>query len=268
MLRLFLTSLIVCLLASCADSSNSSEGPENQSVSTNACSQIGLNTKVINGTACEPLTSPVVKIVIINNDNTAALCSGTMISSRDVLTAAHCFLSPDLQSAFIEVQGRRVVGSTAFIHPLLRFDSFVGAVFNDVAIMRLNESVNLSPLPLLLSQNVKSGDVISIYGYGLDENQNEQVLKSGQMKLSTVTPNHLFAPYNGTGSNACFGDSGGPAYYTATLETGETVSGIVGIVSSGNNQDCSKGDVTLFANTQGSSILDFITQIVPEVIVQ
>ncbi|MCB0321633.1 MAG: trypsin-like serine protease, partial [Bdellovibrionales bacterium] len=126
----------------------------------------------------------------------------------------------------------------------------------------LSKSLPGPTLPLLGSRDIQNGELVSIFGYGLDENQKIDVLKSGEMKVSGVTDNHIFAKFDGAGSNTCNGDSGGPAIYTFTKD-GREIDAVVGVVSTGEIVDCSAGDTTLFANAHSSSNLSFITQSVP-----
>jgi len=105
--------------------------------------------------------------------------------------------------------------------------------------------------------------VISIFGYGVDENGVNQVLRSGQARVLAVDEQHIAAGFSGEGSNSCSGDSGGPALNTIQKD-GRTQSGIVGVVSSGS-VSCGPGDVALYANVTTSETLNFIQGAAPGV---
>lgn len=186
-----------------------------------------------------------------------------MLTSNDVLTAAHCFFGTVLQ-AQVQAGGQSSFGKAAYVHPEARTELATSAVFNDVAILELSTPLNLPTLPLLGSRSMSAGNIISIFGYGLDENEESGTLRSGEMEVSSVTSNHIFASFNGSGSNTCNGDSGGPAIYSFTSNSGQTVNAVAGIVSSGELISCGSGDVTLFANIDSDSIMSFITNRVPD----
>lgn len=151
-------------------------------------------------------------------------------------------------------------GSSYVMHPGVQIDVENGAVINDAALVKLATDAPLTPLPLVVSEDVVGGSLVSIFGYGFDEDGGIGVLQSGQMEVSSVTENHIFAAYGGNGSNVCNGDSGGPAIFTNSLG----VSGVVGITSTGRRPDCGEGDITLFANTQTNGISNWILSIVPD----
>jgi secreted trypsin-like serine protease len=242
-----------------------SSGGDDSDLRTDACSTLGLQSRIINGTECSESNSPVVRINLLNADGSGALCSGTMITADDVLTAAHCVVTSRVVAASVRVNGAEVPVARIFPHPDVRFDQEALAIFNDVAILQLANPVNLPTVPLLLSRDVESGDRFSIFGYGKDDNGNLDVLRSGDSRADTVTDQHIFAAFDGEdGSNSCNGDSGGPAVETVEGDNGQTLTGIVGVVSSGNNPTCMAGDVSLYANIQGQSLRDFILSVVPD----
>lgn len=214
--------------------------------------------RVINGETCTPSGSPIVKLLISSVGGIQALCSGTAISSTMVLTAAHCFLTTNVLSVVVDTGDNFVNAKAINVHPNIQVNK--NAIFNDVAIVETERPLGTPTLPIVLSQTVEPGDLIGINGYGIDESGIPGVFKGGTMKVSKVTVNHVGAIFDGSLSNTCNGDSGGPA--TLTLPAGV---GIIGLTSSGLKTDCSSGDETLFTNLQSQSVLDFVTSLVPEV---
>ncbi|MDZ4787206.1 MAG: trypsin-like serine protease [bacterium] len=239
---------IVSVLFSCG-------GGGSDAVSDNA---VTICPRIINGESCSGIGSPIVEIEITSANGTVSLCSGSVITSNQVLTAAHCFAFTKVVKVDVVSDTTKFSVSKFSFHPDLGQSG--NALFNDVAIVQTRKSLNLPTLPLVLSQTVEKGDQIGINGYGLDAEGNLGNLKGGSMTVSNITVNHVEAAFDGDGSNTCNGDSGGPA----TLTIGNTV-GIVGLTSTGLNPKCQAGDVTLFTNTQSQSVLDYITSIAPDI---
>lgn len=247
-------SAVLIALASCSGSDGG------DGLSRNACGTLGLDSRIIDGSECSESGSPVVKISLLNENGTEALCSGSMITSDDVLTAAHCVVTSRVVGATVGAGGQQAAVTEILVHPGVRFDAQAQAIFNDVAILKLAAPLNLPTLPIIASDPVESGDTMAIFGYGRDENGNFQTLRSGETRIGSVTPQHLIAGFDGDeGSNSCNGDSGGPGVVTSNGQTG-----IVSIVSSGNNPSCTAGDISLYANVQGDDLLSFIVSAVPD----
>jgi len=262
MKKSFLVTFFCILLAACGGSSGGSSEPASNLLQT-ACGTLGLQEKIINGTECNPANSPVVPLILSTSSGELNLCSGTLLTQEHVLTAAHCVNRPSFTSASVIINNQEIPATEVHIHPGYRQDFAAGVIFNDVAILKLSQAVNRPVQPLLMSRTTISNDLISIFGFGLDEKGDLNVLKSGQMQLGSVSEHHLFAPFDGQGSNPCFGDSGGPAIISFETGAGEIRTGIVGIVSTGRNETCLAGDITVFGNTQASDMFDFILSLVP-----
>jgi trypsin len=268
--RIFMMMILAAVLLSggCSSSSDDDDGDDGDGpdLRTDACDVLGL--KIINGGTCRSDDSPVVRIEVSYTDDSFTACTGTMITDTEVLTAGHCFLDFGENVESIEVlAGGRIVTGTAFaIHPDYseRSADFLNggaAIFNDVAIIRLGASAGVPILPLFLSRGIQVGDVFSIFGYGIDENGDAGRLESGEMQVDQVPGNHFVSVFDGDGSNTCQGDSGGPAIFTDGTKTG-----IIGLTSTGEaSARCMEGDVSLFANVQDASVLNFISAVVPSV---
>lgn len=226
------------------------------------------SVRIINGTAVDLAVAPqMVEVVLLGADGSQGICSGTVIGSDTVLTAAHCFVEP-YSAIFVRTATASRPVLAVSVPADFRRDDAAGALFNDVAVLQ-TEPLALPTLPIIASQPTAAGDAITLYGFGINEDGEAGVLRLGSTEVSQVTENHLFSgPFGGSGINSCNGDSGGPAIKAITTETGARAYGIVGIVSSGSVEGCGNGDVTLYANLQNPSILAFIREHAPDAVVQ
>lgn len=227
------------------------------------------NSKIINGSEQDPFQSPqILKIDVNFTDSSSGFCTATVIGNNALLSAGHCFVGGVSSASIQKPDGSRIAVSQIIVHPQYVFDSTLGAIFNDVAVVKTAESLNLPPLGILASRQVEPASVLGVYGFGLDENGDSGLLKAGSIVAETITANHIIATFQDL-SNPCNGDSGGPATYNILDAAGNLSSvAIAGIISTGSSETCEKGDVNLFTNLNQPAIISFISGLVPEVSLQ
>ncbi|TNE51516.1 MAG: trypsin-like serine protease [Deltaproteobacteria bacterium] len=188
-----------------------------------------LNTvkqKVVGGQPDNRL--PAVGALLANK---RSFCTGTLIASRLVVTAAHCITSAqqsrqsgqtvefridlptgqgnNFQSVFYEADLLET-------HPQYRTSG--GGLLNDVAYMTLKKDVTgVSPIPIHTTKMDNSwvGRKILFLGYGLIQTQ-PQLRSPGrkygaEITLRTVQGDRIET--KDTGISICSGDSGGPGLY-------------------------------------------------------
>jgi secreted trypsin-like serine protease len=264
------TPVLLLLLLSCLPFSACTNGNEGQP-KTSACSVLGLSdrsasfdTKIVQGTQCNRSGSPVVSITLLAQDGGVGLCSGTAISARHVLTAAHCFID-GINAASVQAAGVDIPVEKVFIHPDFQDKSI--PLQNDAAIVRTSKDLNVPAQSLLLSRAIEPDDIIAIFGFGNDQDQTSGVLRSGEMKIAGINGQFFIAEFEEKGSNICQGDSGGPAIQSYRDSEGNRRQGIVGITSFGEIP-CDESGSSGFQNIQSTSIINFVTSIVPAVGVQ
>ena len=172
-------------------------------------------------------------------------CTGTLIRSDLILTAAHCIsdFSKDLgigenllaQNILVGF-GRKVFTSidadsrsklrqvrTLIVHPKYVAGSVTkveSASMYDIALIRLNEKAPATAKVASLAPNsfaLERGQYIRLVGFGVTDGVTDQRTRE-MMEVDVQIQNPEFSPTQFTysvvnGKGSCSGDSGGPAYY-------------------------------------------------------
>lgn len=247
-LRGVLIALVLLLVTGCGSSS-----VENSD----------LNLRIINGRELPDQIHQFVEVRMIAALGGISYCSGTVIGTDTVLTAAHCVEHASKGQIITNTESIEI--ESFVMHPGYTKDLENGILFNDVAIIKTTQEINRPALGLVLSHSPESNQQISIYGYGVDQNRMSRILRTGEMPVIGLSENHIFASYINNGSNVCYGDSGGPALFSFIDEvTNEFRIGIVGITSTGTKPDCSIGAVAFFTNLQNPATIEFILAYAPQ----
>ena len=165
----------------------------------------------------------------IHQDGNVYRCTGTLVDSMHVITAAHClYPSGTLEKVLITFplsneSSKTFVAMTSKLHP--RYSPRTNWI-NDIAVIRLKEPVtSFKPLSLTTkSDTTLTKRNMRIYGYGADQNLDN----SGALNALTVTNRSKeMKQYQGFNAStmlgvgkyfskeriwggACKGDSGGP----------------------------------------------------------
>lgn len=186
-------SLFACLstnLAGCTkddgDDDNDNGGgdstPTNPADITGQLSQQCTVSKIFGGESCPEALGPVVLLLGVDQNGRSKYgCTGTFLSPRKILTAGHC--DPNLAGNGITLvaitQGQLdgpgpvgVAGVRFVRHPLS-----VGNPRSpyDVGILTLVRDVDAATLPLLVSEDTEVGQSATLYGFGLEENQQPSI---------------------------------------------------------------------------------------------
>jgi hypothetical protein len=217
--------------------------------------------KIAGGEECEE--RPLSVAVVATN---FGYCTGTFITQRHVLTAAHCIPAYG-QELVVATKGFSTKTTMTRIHPNYERGSF--SPF-DIAIVTIGTDAPVGPAKIELSREPQKGDTAVAYGYGLDQDGRDVVrrvqdggyaLKATDIEIDSVSDASIDTISNGDG-DTCSGDSGGPIVF----QGGDQEYGIVAIVRSGPNTcEPNIGLPGQNTNLQAQSILDFVTSAAPGV---
>ncbi len=218
--------------------------------------------KVVNGNL--EFAQPSVAMV---RDQVGALCSGTLIGCRTVMTAANCFctdpgsglvltgadcatrqdlLDPNKYSVFFQHAGTVGVQKIT-INPNFLFEE--NQERSDVALILLDEPVDgVAPTPISRVARPAPGSPGKIVGFGRDNVVNDLGLKrTGSVVVAGcgTVPSASNLCWNfgepigpqGTDSDSCDGDAGGPML--VDFGSGSVVAGVM---ASGTSAECTAPD--------------------------
>ncbi len=203
--------------------------------------------EIVHGTADHGRHPAVVALRL----GDSALCSGTLVSPRAVLTARHCVSFTD-DAVRCDRPGRQVLRDRdpRTITVIAGDDARTGAPVArgerlltlptarlcaaDVAVLVLDRPVRgITPLGVARRGRVTAGEEVSIAGFGRRGDAARAAVGVRYFRervgVLAATPSEFV-----TGAGSCSGDSGGPALDRATGQ-------VVGVVSRGDEQ-CARAD--------------------------
>jgi chymotrypsin len=231
----------------------------------------GRSGRIVGGNIVTPHSHPhQVGLLFRGTLGKESLCGGSLITTRSVLTAAHC---PSLtrscqvilgahQITTVEPSQQRFnVDQSAYrIHPAYSLTSFQ----HDIAIIilptaaTLNNFVTLAVLPALGTTDSFAGALSTVTGWGRTSDlstsgsthlrwaQNRVITNEACSQFSNLISQSVLCTSTAGGS-PCVGDSGGPL----TVQS-EGVRVQIGVVSFGPGESCETGRFHAFSRITSS----------------
>ncbi|XP_018793725.1 PREDICTED: venom protease-like isoform X1 [Bactrocera latifrons] len=242
------------------------------------CGKINDN-RVANGICATQGEFPWMAVLLYAR--MGALCGGSVITERFVLTAAHC-ISNDFRKAVRLGEHRRSTKIDCILHicqthvdfeidphqkPIIHPDYKSLDYHKDIALIKLNMDIDfrryqhIAPicLPLKSSDsNISPHDNLVLAGWGLQEHDRSvDVLQKGQLRLKgldicknlyprfRIDNSKLCIQAGANQTVSCRGDSGGPLFWKTPFLSGNFIKKHytqIGLVSLGYGKEC--GDLT------------------------
>ncbi|PVU85028.1 hypothetical protein BB559_007242 [Furculomyces boomerangus] len=237
------------------------------------------NNRIINGVVADFSKYSSAASIYIDGEDSGEACCGTFISKSVILTAAHCLY--DSSTGMVAARNIYVSGGTSLsvtnssniysvkttmVHP--SYSTRTGA--NDIGLIFLLNAPSNPPYTFAKIYNIPITDdtPVEVAGWGVTSNSPNSTISDYLMVVplkvsSSQTCNDLYPLWNsnnGTtictinqnGQDSCYGDSGGPLYYS-----GDPSKPVAGITSFGNtpgdveHPDCgTAGGAGYYTNVQ------------------
>ncbi len=223
------------------------------------------HVRILGGEPFDPSNSPVALILGSNSKGQKYKCSGVLVGTQAVLTAAHCVI-PNF-SLMITVAETETHATIAYVNGA--FDSYnnsISAASSDLALLILKDPVlSVEPIAVLNGLSVSKGLPFTVFGFGANESSAEVEFSSinnahyGLIEITASTDGVFYSFVNNSAST-CAGDSGGPAITQVGNHyalIGLTSRG-TNLVNSEGNCELSQGGLSVFTDLTTATAAEFV----------
>ena len=173
---------------------------------------------------------PAVVALLVNGQ---VSCTGVLISSHVVATAAHCLsLQPPTQ-VYFGTKPSTKKGTFIDVSDTLQFPDFdEDTLADDIGLVALKDKAPVAPIPVLTKEMDASfvNTPIRLVGFGAQSPTDDGNIRKRQGDTVIASVSQDFFKFHPGPSQTCNGDSGGPAL--ATIDGKEAV---IGLTSSGDS---------------------------------
>ena len=210
---------------------------------------------LIGGTTAHTATFKTIAGI---EDGTGWFCSGVLVDSTHILTAAHCFIGNTAAATTMKVRFdsdnlNNGGGKTVAVAALAFDPGFDGVNWgHDAAIMTLASPVTDRTPSTILRTAIANGTTLTKLGYGASNTSGNGTGTLRQAQSTTVDcgatgdsslqGKPTLMCFNASSAASCGGDDGGPAI--------DGTGNVAGIESAGTGQQCNQG-VDLYTSVYG-----------------
>jgi V8-like Glu-specific endopeptidase len=200
----------------------------------------------------------IVKIELLDEEDNLQFCTGTLLNSKTVLTAAHCF-NEFVFNAYVNTKEGKIKIASVKYHPNFKQDSIDPNPKYDLAYAILESEIpKAQELEVNFKPQLNINDQVVFFGFGrLDEDNPDSAGKliAGSMKIKAINDLFITGAVEKNKKNICYGDSGGPVFLANQISNG-----IIGLVSQGSSESCKDSTEAYFTIFTDQSSKEFLHQ--------